>query len=377
MAESFGQTGAPVLDPTCESAGVRSPRATHRNIYVRSRRAGERVMASVSRFLTKTLRLKVNEAKSAVARPEERKFLGFSISNDGSERRIAPKALDKFKTQIRDMTRRTRGISLSQLIEDLTPYLLGWRGYFGFCQTPRVLTNLGGSAEDYARIFGGSGKTGRIATTNCAVVAYPSSMRRSRPVHRPGSGACPDTRRFSKPCATAISTHSVSPASMSLPKLNPVEPPWYGPVCPVVWEGWHCEMSPYPDQRRRPGLQGSPRQGPEFRAKAAIPLRTGTPPSHKSHAPACGSKTPPSHSHKPECPAAFADDTTPTRNRDNCRSSREDRARRQPPRQTEPDVSREAIRRPREAARTPSRDRSYENCSSKIARRPARINARF
>ena len=112
------------------------------NIYVRSRRAGERVMASVSRFLTKKLRLKVNEAKSAVARPEERKFLGFSISNDGSERRIAPKALDKFKTQIRDMTRRTRGISLPQLIEDLTPYLNGWRGYFGFCQTPRVLTNL-------------------------------------------------------------------------------------------------------------------------------------------------------------------------------------------------------------------------------------------
>ena len=64
------------------------------NIYVRSRRAGERVMTSVSRFLTKKLRLKVNEAKSAVARPEERKFLGFSISNDGSERRIAPKALD-------------------------------------------------------------------------------------------------------------------------------------------------------------------------------------------------------------------------------------------------------------------------------------------
>jgi len=126
----------------CERAGVRLPCATHRNIYVRSRRAGERVMASMSRFLTQKLRLKVNEAKSAVARPEERKFLGFSISNDGSERRIAPKALDKFKTQVRDMTRRTRGISLPQLIEELTPYLIGWRGYFGFCQTPRVLTNL-------------------------------------------------------------------------------------------------------------------------------------------------------------------------------------------------------------------------------------------
>jgi RNA-directed DNA polymerase len=112
------------------------------NIYVRSRRAGERVMASVSRFLTKKLRLKVNETKSAVARPEERKFLGFSISNDGSERRIAPKALDKFKTQVRDMTRRTRGISLPQLIEELAPYVLGWRGYFGFCQTPSILRKL-------------------------------------------------------------------------------------------------------------------------------------------------------------------------------------------------------------------------------------------
>src|SRR5262244_3062385 len=96
------------LDKELEGRGHRFCRyADDCNIYVSSRRAGERVMASVSRFLTKTLRLKVNEAKSAVARPEERKFLGFSISNDGSERRIAPKALDKFKTQVRDMTRRT------------------------------------------------------------------------------------------------------------------------------------------------------------------------------------------------------------------------------------------------------------------------------
>src|ERR1700741_5410589 len=118
------------------------PGADDCNIYVRSRRAGERVMASVSRFLTDKLKLKVNEAKSAVARPEERKFLGFSIANDGSERRMAQKALAKFKAQIRDMTRRTRGNSLPQVIEDLAPYLLGWRGYFAFCQTPRVLTHL-------------------------------------------------------------------------------------------------------------------------------------------------------------------------------------------------------------------------------------------
>src|SRR5215472_5016713 len=131
------------LDKELTRRGLRFCRyADDCNIYVRSRRAGERVMASVSRFLTNKLRLKVNEAKSAVARPEERKFLGFSISNDGSERRIAPKALDKFKDRIREITGRTRGKSLPQIIEELRSYLIGWRSYFGFCQTPRVLTNL-------------------------------------------------------------------------------------------------------------------------------------------------------------------------------------------------------------------------------------------
>jgi RNA-directed DNA polymerase len=85
-------------------------------------------LASVSRYLTTKLRLKVNETKSAVARPEERKFLGFSISNDGGERRIAPKALDAFKRRVREQTCRTRGLALSQIIEDLAPYLIGWRG---------------------------------------------------------------------------------------------------------------------------------------------------------------------------------------------------------------------------------------------------------
>src|SRR5215475_438038 len=131
------------LDKELERRGHRFCRyADDCNIYVRSRRAGERVMASISRFLTNRLKLKVNETKSAVARPEERKFLGFSIANDGSERRIAPQALAKFKARIREITRRTRGKSLPQIIEELRSYLIGWRSYFGFCQTPRVLTNL-------------------------------------------------------------------------------------------------------------------------------------------------------------------------------------------------------------------------------------------
>jgi hypothetical protein len=168
------------------------------------------VMASVSRFLTSKLRLTVNEAKSAVARPEERKFLGFSISNDGSERRIVPEALDKFKMQVRDMTRRTRGIGLQQLVEDLRPYLIGRRGYFDFCQTPRVLTNLEAWIGRRLRVFGGSGRTGTTASKNCAVVACQSSMQRLPPVHRRGSGACRDTRRSNKHCATTISTEDLA-----------------------------------------------------------------------------------------------------------------------------------------------------------------------
>jgi RNA-directed DNA polymerase len=112
------------------------------NIYVRSQRAGERVMASVKRFVTKRLKLRVNESKSAVARPEERKFLGFSITNDGSERRIAPQAIQRFKMRVRELTRRTSGKSLTHLVEPLARYLIGWRGYFRFCQTSLMLSSL-------------------------------------------------------------------------------------------------------------------------------------------------------------------------------------------------------------------------------------------
>src|SRR5438309_2849249 len=113
------------------------------NIYVRSRRSGERVMASVCRFLTTRLQLKVNESKSAVARSGERKFLGFTISNDPEPtRQIAAKALEKFKDRIRELTGRTLGVSVPQLVAPLARYLIGWRGYFSFCQTPIVLHNL-------------------------------------------------------------------------------------------------------------------------------------------------------------------------------------------------------------------------------------------
>ncbi len=113
------------------------------NIYVASERAGKRVMRSVTGFIERRLKLKVNEAKSAVARPQERKFLGFSFTG-GKEpkRRIAPKALERWKRKIRELTRRTRGISVAQMTKELAAYLRGWKGYFGFCQTPSVLQRL-------------------------------------------------------------------------------------------------------------------------------------------------------------------------------------------------------------------------------------------
>ena len=113
------------------------------NIYVGSERAGQRVMESVTQFITQELKLKVNEAKSAVARPQERKFLGFSFTAGPEVKRvIAPKALDRFKRRIREITRRAKGVSMEMTMDELAPYMRGWRSYFGFCETPEVLIYL-------------------------------------------------------------------------------------------------------------------------------------------------------------------------------------------------------------------------------------------
>lgn len=143
------------LDQELTRRGLRYARyADDCNIYVNSRRAGERVMASVTRFLTTRLKLKVNETKSAVARPWERKFLGFSFTNHRKpKRRIAPKALERFKENIRELTRRTRGVSLTQMVTSLSRYLQGWRGYFGVCETPSVLRDLDSWVHRRLRAF--------------------------------------------------------------------------------------------------------------------------------------------------------------------------------------------------------------------------------
>ncbi|UIF90500.1 reverse transcriptase domain-containing protein [Cupriavidus sp. UYPR2.512] len=143
------------LDRELERRGLHFVRyADDSNVYVRSERAGQRVMAGLKAFLTGKLKLKVNEAKSAVARPEQRKFLGFTFTGTKqTKRRIAPKALSRFKERVRELTRRTRGVSAEQMVADLRRYLTGWRGYFGFCETPSVLKRLDAWVRRRLRCF--------------------------------------------------------------------------------------------------------------------------------------------------------------------------------------------------------------------------------
>jgi RNA-directed DNA polymerase len=132
------------LDRELERRGHRFVRyADDCNIYVRSEQAGQRVMKSIKDFITRRLKLKVNEAKSAVARPQVRKFLGFSVTDGPTIRRIiAPKAIERFKDRIRELTQYGKGASFDQMMAKLVPYMRGWCGYFGFCETPEVLSQL-------------------------------------------------------------------------------------------------------------------------------------------------------------------------------------------------------------------------------------------
>lgn len=112
------------------------------NIYVKSKRAGSRVMRNVSEFLSKRLKLRVNETKSGVARPWERKFLGFSITRFGLRRCISPQAMTRLKEKVRAIAQRTRGRSIKDIATELGQYLRGWKAYFGFAEALSSLKEL-------------------------------------------------------------------------------------------------------------------------------------------------------------------------------------------------------------------------------------------
>ena len=132
------------LDKELERRGHKFARyADDCNIYVKSRRAGDRVMRSIGRFLTRKLKLKVNKEKSAVDRPWRRRFLGFTFrSQKGVRIRISPESERTFRKKMKVITRRTRGVSLALLIGELSRYLCGWIGYYKLSEIKRPFIEL-------------------------------------------------------------------------------------------------------------------------------------------------------------------------------------------------------------------------------------------
>lgn len=132
------------LDKELEKRGHRFCRyADDNNIYVKTKRAGERVKKSIQNYLEKVLKLKVNEQKSAVDRPWKRKFLGFSFTNAKQARiRIHPKSLLKLKEKIRFITNPVWSISMDERIRKLNQYLMGWIGYFALADAKKILQSI-------------------------------------------------------------------------------------------------------------------------------------------------------------------------------------------------------------------------------------------
>jgi len=206
------------LDRELERRGHRFARyADDCNIYVRSRRAGARVMASVERFLARRLKLKLNAAKSAVDRPVARQFLGFSFTSETEpRRRLAPPTLDRLKKRVRELTRRTCGRSLAQTVGHLARYLKGWRAYFGFCQTPSVLSKL----DSWIR-----------RRLRCLVwVQWKRGPTRYRALRQRGvrhtlaantAGSCRGPWRLSNSSAMTIAFPNAAFAALGLPSLEP------------------------------------------------------------------------------------------------------------------------------------------------------------
>ena len=131
------------LDWVLERRGQRFARyADDCNIFVKSQRAGERLMQNVTRTLRDSLRLTVNAQKSAVDRPRNRKFLGFTVSRDGARIKVADKAIEKLKDTIRELTRRTRGHRLIDIVQELKTALTGWKAYFGIAEVLSPLREI-------------------------------------------------------------------------------------------------------------------------------------------------------------------------------------------------------------------------------------------
>ena len=239
-----------VLDKELEKRGHRFVRyADDCNIYVRSRRAGGRVMASVTRFLARRLTLKVNADKSAVDRQAMRAFLGFSFTAGwATKRRIAPQALGRFKARVGEMTRCTKSVSLTRLVTELSRYLVRWRGYFGFCEAPSVLRRLDQWVTRRLRaIVWRQWKRGR---TRFAALRR-LGVRKDLAAKTAGSAYGPWWISNSPALSYALPNAFFDRLGLAPVRCRPARllrrTAVYGPVCTVVWEGWSREAPPYPD----------------------------------------------------------------------------------------------------------------------------------
>jgi RNA-directed DNA polymerase len=216
-----------VLDKEVEKRGHRFVRYSDDcNIYVRSQRAGERVMAGIEQFLAKRLKLKVNKAKSAVAKPSVRKFLGFSFTNGKQPgRRIAPQAIDRFKAKVRELTRRTGGRSLPQIATEL------------FCETPSVLRDLDQWIRRRLRAIAWKqwkrGRT-RFAELRRCGVGRDLAAQTAGTAHG-GSVTAPHSL---SPCGMLSSTRSASRPWCPSVASNLRRTAVCGPARAAVWEGW-------------------------------------------------------------------------------------------------------------------------------------------
>jgi RNA-directed DNA polymerase len=258
------------LDKELEQRGHRFVRyADDCNIYVRSERAGERVMAGTKRFLERRLRLKVNEQKSAVGKPSERKFLGYSFTSEAAVRRkIAKPSGQQFKERVRELTKRGRNLQL--VVTDLTRYLRGWAGYYGWCETKSQLRELDGWTRRRLRryIWRQWQRPGRryrilrrhdVPTRQAWHVVHFGPWRASR---SQGPQPCPSQRLLSRAGTYVLSWLTLLFSRTAL----------YGPVCGVVWEGGAARLLPIPIdecQQTSFSVRRSGRAGCDLSFKAA------------------------------------------------------------------------------------------------------------
>jgi hypothetical protein len=216
---------------------VKFPGATHRNIYVRSLAAGQRVMESVTGFLEGKLKLRVNREKSAVAPVGERKFLGHRLLLNG-QLGISPKSADRAKEKIRQITSRSRGVSFAQVIVELNLFLVGWIVYYRFAAFRGELTRMtSGFGAGCAATASSSANAASPSPGYSGSWACPPHRQAEWVVPARGRGVSPIALRSTEPCRSDGSTlRDSSHLSPNMTRYTINETAVYIQVSTVVWE---------------------------------------------------------------------------------------------------------------------------------------------